>query len=410
MSENKLKVSRNNTFTFEGRAIISDKTFTINSTNKDGSWVHNGLNLGIDCGEHGINYVNCMGGYSTEKDNFIYLQLIGEDGKFLSGSESTKIVKWDDRFDLSDDELKIVNPQNIIRTYLEKGSDGKNLKRSFISMYDAIAYIKDHLNDKDPVIINGHIEYRPSEDGNDWYTTHVLDSISLRNEELLQPKATLELMVLIDEKCVGQPNIEERNIPLYFKTLTYLRTINGNKYNQVCTVPVKVLLDMNTFDLSNEPGQKKFKYAIKNYFSSKDGFVNELLIRGYYTGGAKKVEVSLDDLPKDIREAIENGIMDKEQVIGAMAINGTAQKNIVFLQVPTFPKKVVIDDVEQVLPVPIHNKEKYKIDELLSFEDLEPIEVNNSNSTTAPVDNSVEIDSEEEDASLESIMNLFAKS
>ena len=94
MSENNLKVGRQNTFRFEGHVILSEKTFTINSSNDKGTWVHNGLNLGIDCGESGIHYVNTMGGYNPTRDNVVYLQKIDSDGKFFSFLMSTKTIAW----------------------------------------------------------------------------------------------------------------------------------------------------------------------------------------------------------------------------------------------------------------------------------------------------------------------------
>lgn len=408
MSENKLKVSRNNTFQFDGHVIISDKTFTINATNEKGDWIHNALNLGIDCGECGINYVNGMGGYSPIRDNVIYLQMVGEDGKFLSGDNSTKIVNWNDRLDFTEEDFKTINPQNVIRVSLEKDEKGISIQKRFISMYDAIEYIKDHLKDKDPVRVSGHIEYTPSEDGQDWYVRHVLDYIGIRQEEYLHPCAYADIMVLVDENTIGKPNVEEKTIPLYFNTLTYVRSVRGNKYNQTCIVPVKVLLDATRYDLSTELGKQSF-LKMKNFFTpAKDGFVDELQIKCIYSSGVKKIEVTIDDVPTEIRKAIEAGLMFEDEVLGAMAISGNAQKELIYYTVPTINRKVVDDEGNESQTIDyIHTPSKYKNEELISFEDLEPIETS-TKSITAPVDNSITLDSEEEDAGLESIMNMFA--
>ena len=153
MSENNLKVGRQNTFRFEGHVILSDKTFTINSTNQTGTWVHNGLNLGIDCGESGIHYVNTMGGYNPTRDNVVYLQKIDSDGKFLSGPMSTKTISWEDRLTISDSDLEDVSPRDIIKIFIERDENGKTIQKNFIAMYDAIAYLKELLKDKDTISV-----------------------------------------------------------------------------------------------------------------------------------------------------------------------------------------------------------------------------------------------------------------
>ena len=53
MTENVMKVSRNNTFRFEGTVNVTDKTFVINKTNEKGTWVQNRMGLSIDCGDDG---------------------------------------------------------------------------------------------------------------------------------------------------------------------------------------------------------------------------------------------------------------------------------------------------------------------------------------------------------------------
>lgn len=409
MSENKLKISRQNTFSFKGFASVTDKTFTINSTNTKGDWVHNALNLAIDCGESGINYVNAIGGYGPNRDNKIYLQKVDSDGKFLSGENSTQIVSWDDRFDLTAEELSLVSYNSLVHVSLEKDENGNNVRKQFLSMYDAIAYIKDHLNDKDPIEVRGHLEYRPSPDGSEWYTQHVLDSITLKNPEYLNPIASVDLMVLVGKKAMGKPNFEERNIPFFFNTLTYVRTVDGNKYNQTCVVPVKVLLDMNGgyFDATTEFGQKNIKYCVENFFEpSEEGRVDELLINCTYSGGVKKVEVTLNDLPKEIREAVEHGMMREEDVLGAMAISGSAPKELIFVQVPVYSTKVKDEKGNESQNVNMtQNKAKYADEDLITFEELEPIE--NVTKTTAPVDNTLELD-EDEGNSLDSILSMFA--
>ena len=403
--ENVLKQSRRNTFTFEGHAIVGEKTFTIDKANDEGTWVHNSINMGIDCGDQGIHYVTMMGGYNPIGENYLQLLCTGEDGKLLPREQGFKI-DFEDRLniDFKDLEEHNVSKSNYINMYVERDNNGKTIPKTFLHLYDVVPYLKEHIIDKTPLVIRGHIDYRISTNG-DVTASHVIDTITVKSEEFLNPRASLQLMVLVDKDTLGQPNLEDRNVPLYVKTITYIGKMNGKKYNQTCAVPLKILLDMDSQDIETEQGKKNFKYGVDTYYTpSKKGYVNETLFHCHYTGGVKKTEVKLEDLPKEIREGIEHGYISQEQVMGVMT-NGPAPKDIVFDFVMSEGKEVQIEDIVQKIPVPVHEKAKYKESEIISFEDLEPVDVTKN---VAPDDNTLEISDEELDDTATNIMNMFA--
>ena len=406
MPENNFRQSRKNTFVFEGYANITDNSFIINKTNESGTWVYNSLNFGVDCGEHGINYVSMMGGYNPNGGSYISLQRIGEDGKTLPYENNLKI-DWDERLSFNIEAEENINISALIDIAIEKGSNGKTIKKIFLSPYDAISYLKETLVDKTPVVVRGHIDYRLNASG-DWISSHIIDNISIKSEEFLQPKTALNLMVLVDKDTLGKPNVEEKNVPLYVKTAFYINKMNNNTYKQTCAIPLKILFDMNTIDLNNDADKQHFSYGVKHYFSpSKDGFTNEVLFRCHYSGGVKKTEIKLEDLPTEIREGVAAGFINLEQVMGTMTIQGSVNRDIVFDQVMTRPKNITTDEgVEVTIPEVIIEKEKYKDSEVVLFEDLEILSsVNN----VAPVDTVTEIEDDELGETASDIMALFAE-
>lgn len=404
MPESIFKQSRKNTFIFEGHAVITDNSFVINNTNTNGTWVYNSLNFGVDCGEHGINYVTMMGGYNPSGGSYISIQKLGEDGKPLPYENNIQ-VDWEDRLDF-DVETEGINKAAFIDISVEKDANGKLIQKTFLSAYDAVEYLKTIIVDKFPVVVRGHIDYRLNGSG-DWVASHVVDNISTKSEEFLQPKTALNLMVLVDKNTLGKPNIEEKNVPLYLNTAYYINKMNNNVYKQTCAVPLKILFDMNTIDLNNKEDKKRFSYGVEHYFSpSKEGFVNEVLFRCHYSGGVKKTEIKLEDLPSEIREGVESGFINKDQVLGTMAVQGPISKDIIFDQVMTRSKTVKTDEgAEYIIPEVIIEKEKYKDSEIVLFEDLEPVDSKNN---TAPVDNNPVIEDEEIDKSAADIMALFS--
>lgn len=402
--ENVLKQTRRSTFNFEGHAIVTEKTFTINKSNEAGTWVYNSINMGIDCGDNGINYVNLMGGYNPKGNNYLQLLVTDENGKLLPREQGLKI-DFEDRLDIDSKSLEEqnVSKSNYFYMYIEKDVEGKNIQKTFLHAYDVVMYLKEHITDKTPVSVKGHIEYRVSTTG-EVSLSHVIDTVTVRAEDKLFPKASLQLMCLVDANTIGKKDDKENIVPLYVKTIAYIGKMNGKKYNQTCALPLKLVYDMNLTDITTEKGKNDFEYGFKTFFSpSKKGFIDELLFNCHYSGGVKKTEVKLEDLPKEVREGIEHGFISMDQVSG-VAINGPVPKNIIFDAIVTEIKPAAEGDASGINVKPVIERQKYKEEDLISFEDLVPEEQKN----VAPVDTTLQYSDEELDAEQSNIMNLFA--
>ena len=133
------------TFNLIGTPKISDDyTFKIDEKSEKSKWVYNSMNLGIDCGEkHGVVYAELMGGYSEENENKIYAHGKKEDGS--DDFEKQSVVDWEDRD--NEDVLEEIGELSFLTVGLEKTSEGKTFYKKFLSAYDAIAYIKEHLSE-----------------------------------------------------------------------------------------------------------------------------------------------------------------------------------------------------------------------------------------------------------------------
>lgn len=411
--ENKLKVTRPNTFYFVGKAIINDKSFVINKTNENGSWCHNSMFFGVDCGDHGINYVTGMGGYNPTRENYIQVSTIDAEGKIQTKDHDLKI-DWEDRFDISEETMSTINKQRLIHTKLEKGSNGDIISKAFLSMYDAVAHIKNYVNNGTPIYVRGRIEMRPSSDGQEWTISHVVESIGLADEKNFTPRTELKINVLIDQNSMGNADSETKTFPLFCKTITYVNKVGQDKYNQACAAPLKIVVDLNKF-IDAETGEldkNKLVYARKTYFSpTKKGMVSEGVFVCHYTGGVQKVEITLEDLPTELREGIENGVLDKDYVMKSLAITKPIERQISYVTVEMTPKTINTGDSEIVTRVPAFEKDKYKESEILEFTDLEPIETvvetaSSGSNTAASVQQESVID-DVEDEDIQNILSMF---
>ena len=145
------------TFNLIGEAKINDEyTFKINQHSEKSDWVYNSMNLGIDCGEKcGIVYCECLGGYSAKGNSVLYAHGKDENGK--DDFDSKLEIAWDDRLD--EDVLEEVGDLCFIKVGIEKKEDGSTFYKKFLSEYDAIAYIKEHLEPGTVVNVKGRLKY-----------------------------------------------------------------------------------------------------------------------------------------------------------------------------------------------------------------------------------------------------------
>ena len=140
-------------FTLIGTPVVNDYTYKIDQHSEKSSWIYNSLNLGIDCGEkHGIVYAECMGGYSEERENVIYVH--GKDENGNDDFDNRFEVAWEDRF--NDEILETIGDMCFMTVGLEQTMQGNTYYKKFLSAYDAIAYIKEHLTSDIVVNVRGN--------------------------------------------------------------------------------------------------------------------------------------------------------------------------------------------------------------------------------------------------------------
>ncbi|MBY6842629.1 hypothetical protein [Clostridium botulinum] len=317
---NKLKKGAS-TFNLIGETKIKDFTFKLDveSTKTDSDWVYNQMNLGIDCGDEGIIYADMMGGYGTERQNQVYVHGTKEDeNKRKQDDFNAKFtIDWEDRFD--EEILKTVGDMCFITVGVEKDENGKTVYKKFLSEYDAIQYISENLKDETVVNIKGNLVYSLYND-----TVQVqkkITSICLSKAEKDQFKATFTQMLLLDKDSVGKVDKETLTIPIYAKVLDYVKEFD--KKIVKATLPLA-----KTFNIKvTKEDVDKVKKLLK-FFKAKPKTITSLVVDGVFSRGeVNTTEVTEDDIPNDIKDLIELGYVDKEEVLNKIALaNGGGNK------------------------------------------------------------------------------------
>jgi len=339
-------------FTLVGVPKVNDYTFKINEKSEKSNWVYNALNLGIDCGEkHGVVYAECMGGYSEENENRIYAHGKKDDGS--DDFDSQIVVPWEDR--LKEEVLEEIGDLSFITVGLVKTDKGKTFYNKFLSAYDAIAYVKEHLSEDMVVNVKGNLKYSSYNDTiqvRKNITSIVLSSV----DDPSKYKATFTQSILIDKDSASlkKDNIDMDKGVMYVnaRVLDYVKEING--------VEVKgqyPYAKMFEFAMNFE-NEKQCKTIYEKLFKVKKD-VTQITFEGEFVEGGAVVTATLDDLPDDIRDLVEMGVYTEEEACAKCTANGNRERRMV-LKKPYI--KLVGDDK---VPVVQKFEERFTEDDLV---------------------------------------------
>ena len=307
-------------FTLIGRPVINDYTFKIDERSEKSNWVYNALNLGVDCGEkYGTVYAEMMGGYSEENENRIYAH--GKKDDDSDDFEKQIIVAWEDRF--NDSVLEDIGDLSFITVGLEKTSADKTYYKKFLSAYDAIAYIKEHLTDDMVVNVRGNLKY--SEYNGNVQVRKNITSIALsKAEDSSKYKATFTQSILIDKDSASLKNIDKDKGVMFVdaRVLDYVKEVNGVEVKG--QYPYKKQFE---FALNFE-NEKQCKTIYEKLFKVKKD-VTQATFEGDFIEGGAVVTTTIDDLPDEIRDLVEMGVYTEEEACAKCTANGNRERRMV---------------------------------------------------------------------------------
>lgn len=336
-------------FTLIGKPVLNDYSFKIDERSERSNWVYNALNLGVDCGDaYGVVWAELMGGYSEDGENRIFVH-----GKKDDGSDDFKkqiVVDFDDRF--NEDVLEEVGELSFLTVGLEKTSEGKTFYKKFLSAYDAIAYIKEHLSEDMVVNVRGNLKYSSYNDN--VQVRKNITSIALsKADDASKYKATFTQSILIDKDSASLKNIDKDKSVLLVdaRVLDYVKEVNGIEVKG--QYPYKKQFEF-ALNLENE---KQCKTIFEKLFKVKKD-VTQITFDGEFIEGGAVVTVTLDDLPDDIRDLVEMGVYTEEEACAKCTANGNRERRMV-LKKPSI--KLVGEDKTPVVQ---------KFDERFTEDDL----------------------------------------
>lgn len=339
-------------FTLIGKPVVNDYTFKIDEKSDKSNWVYNALNLGIDCGEaNGTVYAELMGGYSEDGENKVFAHGKKDDGS--DDFESQIVVDWDDRF--NDAILEEIGELSFLTVGLEKTDKGNTFYKKFLSAYDAIAYIKEHLSEDMVVNVKGNLKYSTYND-NVQVRKNITSIVLSKVDDVSKYAARFTQSILIDKDSANlkADNIDKDKGVMYVdaRVLDYVKEVNGIEVKGQYPYAKKFEFAM---DFSNQDACKKI---MDKLFKVKKG-ITQITFEGEFIEGGAVVTATWDDIPDDIKDLVDMGVYTEEEALAKCTANGSRERRMV-LKKPQI--KLVGDDK---VPVIQRFEEKYTESDLI---------------------------------------------
>lgn len=346
-------------FTLIGKAKVTDKTFNLDNS-YDSGWTDNQMYLGVDCGNGNMVYGEMRGGFYPDDDNI--LKGFSKDEKDNEGKSKQVEIAWEDRFD--EELLDTIADTSFITVGVEKDVKGKTVYKKFLSAYDAVEYLNEHLEDGMIVNVKGNIGYSEYED-NVTVKKEITSIVLSKLEDETDFKATFTQTILLGFDSIGKKDPEKNTIALNGYVVDYVGKlkIDGKK------VEIKKNITYpKTFEVAiNDNPEITAKMLQKFFKVKKKGSINVLTVMGNLIEGAAIVNITDDDIPDDIKELIEMGLYSEEEAKAKCAVGGNnRERRMVILK----PDIAYVGQDDERKPTVAFEEAKYEDTDLYFYEQV----------------------------------------
>lgn len=314
--KNELKQG-NKKFKFLGRVNMDSKGTNIRiAGTADSGYVYNSMKLMLNLGDGNTAKVETFGGHfpkDHKRETLLYLNKKDwSDGQI-------KLDFFDRHNDKIMEQIKEkIGNDNYYVAGMEFGKgDNYPVTKKFLSEYDLIAYVNEHLKDGDIVSVSGTIE--PNVYQGNITDKYNIEYISKRKESALEKNldegqtvedlfyAKFERTLYFTRDSVGRKDKETGLIPVTGYSYDYLGKVDGNDFKKKKIVPL-------TFWLESD--------KMKKYLTPSRDKVNKLTVDGHIVNKSKEKKLTFDELDDDVKELVNDGLLTKEDAIGKATVYG----------------------------------------------------------------------------------------
>ena len=344
------------TFNLIGRVKVTDKTFNLGNS-YDSGWTDNSMYVGVDCGNGNTVYAEMRSGFFPDKDNVI--RAYSKDEKDDAGKSKSVEIAWEDRLDES--LYDSISDSSFLTVGVEKDVKDKTVYKKFLTAYDAVEYLNEHLEDGMIVNVKGTIGYSEY-DGNVSTKKEITSIVLSKIDDEADFKATFSQTILVDSKSIGKKNDDKGTIELAAYVVDYVGKpkIDGEKIEVKKNVTYPKI-----FEVAINENPEITAKMLQRFFKPKKGKITEITVTGNLVEGGSTVNITEDDIPDDIKELIEMGLYSEEEAEKKIAVgNGNRERRMIIVK----PDITYVGTGDDRKPTVAFEDGKYDEDDLYFYE------------------------------------------
>lgn len=343
-------------FNLIGRVKVTDKTFNLDNS-YDSGWTDNSMYVGVDCGNGNTVYAEMRSGFFPDKDNVI--RAYSKDEKDDAGKSKSVEIAWEDRLDES--LYDSISDSSFLTVGVEKDVKDKTVYKKFLTAYDAVEYLSEHLEDGMIVNVKGTIGYNEYE-GNVSTKKEITSIVLSKIDDEADFKATFSQTILVDSKSIGKKNDDKGTMELAAYVVDYVGKpkIDGDKIEVKKNVTYP-----KTFEVAINENPEITAKMLQRFFKPKKGKITEITVTGDLVEGGSTVNITEDDIPDDIKELIEMGLYSEEEAEKKIAVgNGNRERRMIIVK----PDITYVGTGDDRKPTVAFEDGKYDEDDLYFYE------------------------------------------
>lgn len=343
-------------FNLIGRVKVTDKTFNLDNS-YDSGWTDNSMYVGVDCGNGNTVYAEMRSGFFPDNDNVI--RAYSKDEKDDAGKSKSVEIAWEDRLDES--LYDSISDSSFLTVGVEKDVKDKTVYKKFLTAYDAVEYLNEHLEDGMIVNVKGTIGYSEYE-GNVSTKKEITSIVLSKIDDEADFKATFSQTILVDSKSIGKKNDDKGTMELVAYVVDYVGKpkIDGEKIEVKKNVTYP-----KTFEVAINENPEITAKMLQRFFKPKKGKITEITVTGNLVEGGSTVNITEDDIPDDIKELIEMGLYSEEEAEKKIAVgNGNRERRMIIVK----PDITYVGTGDDRKPTVAFEDGKYDEDDLYFYE------------------------------------------
>ncbi len=346
------------TFNLIGRVKVTDKTFNLGNS-YDSGWTDNSMYVGVDCGNGNTVYAEMRSGFYSDPDKESVIRAYSKDEKDDAGKSKSVEIAWEDRLDES--LYDSISDSSFLTVGVEKDVKDKTVYKKFLTAYDAVEYLNEHLEDGMIVNVKGTIGYSEYE-GNVSTKKEITSIVLSKIDDEADFKATFSQTILVDSKSIGKKNDDKGTMELAAYVVDYVGKpkIDGEKIEVKKNVTYP-----KTFEVAINENPEITAKMLQRFFKPKKCKITEITVTGNLVESGSTVNITEDDIPDDIKELIEMGLYSEEEAEKKIAVgNGNRERRMIIVK----PDITYVGTGDDRKPTVAFEDGKYDEDDLYFYE------------------------------------------